>query len=65
MDNDKLTKAYDESTQELTRYVESWLRVLKDPFKPPEVKTGLPQEIGSACFKQAALYYALCNYGGE
>lgn len=63
MDKTKLTEEYNKASQELRDAVEDWLKLLDDPFKPPELKTGLPQNIGSLCFKQASLYHALCNYG--
>lgn len=63
MADDKMTQAYDEATQQLTGLVRQWLDRLENPFVAPELKTGLPTDVGSACFKQAAIYYALCNYG--
>lgn len=48
-------------TEELRDAVKVWYEILNDPYKPPELKTGLPSNIGTLCFKQAACYYALCN----
>lgn len=60
-DNPDLARNYYELTEQLTDAVEDWLRTLKDPYKPPELKTGLDPTVSNLCFKQCAYWYALQN----
>lgn len=62
VNKDELSKKYWDTTVKLTKAVENWSRILNDPYRPPELKTGLPPNVSHLVFEQTALYHALCNY---
>lgn len=58
-----LTKSdrFDRAMQELTRKVNDWAELLNDPYKPPELKLGLPPGVTAAAWNVGITWEVLTN----